>query len=93
MSVTDWVLTSALVWGMAGAAMAYFAEFFEFGGINICQKTQWSKKMTPLIGAGISIFLICLLLVLRVPMLVAVMAGVFSEYISPMLGRSVCLKQ
>ena len=34
--------------------------------------------MTPLIGAGISIFLICLLLVLRVPMLVAVMAGVFS---------------
>ncbi len=33
--------------------------------------------MTPLIGAGLAILLLCLLLVCRIPMIVAIMAVVF----------------
>ena len=36
--------------------------------------------MTPLVGAGLSIALLCLLLVLRLPMLVSVAAAVFFNY-------------
>ena len=36
--------------------------------------------MTPLVGAGVSILLLCALLVLRIPMLVAVAAAVFFNY-------------